>query len=83
MHRTTNRFWRCFDSLPSEIQDLARANFRILQDNPRYPSLHFKKVGKLWSARVGRNFRALASESDDGYTWVWIGSHDDYDRLIN
>jgi hypothetical protein len=32
--------------------------------------------------RVGRRFRALAVEVDDGLLWFWIGSHADYDRLI-
>jgi hypothetical protein len=42
----------------------------------------FKKIGHRWSARVGRGYRALALEVDDGFLWYWIGSHDDYDRLI-
>jgi len=53
MHRTTRRFWNRFYELPAPIQKIAQENFAILKQNPRYPSLHFKKVGKLWSARVG------------------------------
>ena len=83
MHRTTARFWDCFYSLPEQVQHLARKNYELLKENPRHPSLRFKKVGKLWSARVGGNHRALAIEDDDGYVWVWIGSHEKYDRLIN
>jgi len=47
-----------------------------------HPSLHFKKVGRFRSARVGRNFRALAIETDDGLLWFWIGNHAEYERLI-
>jgi hypothetical protein len=83
MHRTTARFWACFYALPEKVQQLARKNYELLKENPRHPSLSFKKVGKLWSARVGDNHRALAMEDDDGYVWVWIGSHEEYDRLIN
>ena len=61
MHRTSNRFWKCFNTLPSHIQRAAEESFRLLKENPRHPSLHFKKVGKLWSAahaqRVYENLR--------------------------
>ena len=82
MHRTTKRFWRCFDALPKSIQGLARENFDLLLKDRRHPSLRFKKVGDFWSARVGRDYRALALESDTGFTWVWIGTHSDYERMI-
>jgi hypothetical protein len=38
-------------------------------------------VGKLWSARVGLHYRALATEADGDLVWFWIGSHAEYDRL--
>jgi len=81
-HRTTSRFWTCHDRLPVAVQNVARRNFNILKDNPRHPSLHFKKVGKLWSVRVGPHHRALALEHGDDFIWVWIGPHDEYERLI-
>jgi hypothetical protein len=31
--------------------------------------------------RVGLAHRALAVEDGEAFLWVWIGSHDDYDRL--
>jgi mRNA-degrading endonuclease RelE of RelBE toxin-antitoxin system len=82
MHRTTPQFWNRFYQLPDPIQKLARKNFDLLKENPRHPSLHFKKVGQFWSARVGLAYRALAVEDEDDFIWVWIGSHDEYDRLI-
>lgn len=82
-HRTTARFWIGFRALPVAIQDIARKNYAILKENPRHPSLRFKKIGKLWSARVGRGYRALAMEDEGGYVWVWIGTHEEYDRLLN
>ncbi len=50
--------------------------------NPGRPSLHFKKVGKLWSVRVGINHRALAVKDGADLIWVWIGPHDEYQRLV-
>jgi hypothetical protein len=78
----TSRFWSCFHSLPNPVQALARRNYELLKRDPRHPSLRFKKVGPFWSARVGSNHRALAVEDEQGLIWVWIGSHDEYERLL-
>ena len=83
MHKATTRFWSCFNKLPEPIKKLARKNFTILKENPKHPSLRFKKVGKFWSARVGRNFRAIAVQDENNYIWVWIGNHDEYEKLLN
>lgn len=82
MHRTTERFWRCFAKLPEAIQELASRNFQILQSDPKHPSLRFKKVGTFWSARIGLDHRALAVEDGQDFIWVWIGTHDEYKRII-
>jgi hypothetical protein len=82
MHRTTARFRRSFACLPEPIQRMAYQNFELLKENSEHPSLHFKKVGKLWSARVGISYRAVAVEDGADFIWVWIGSHDEYQRMI-
>lgn len=82
MHRTSERFWRCFDNLPENIQKLAKKNFELLKVDPLHPSLHFKKVGNFWSVRIGLYHRALAIEDGEGFIWVWIGSHKEYDKMI-
>jgi hypothetical protein len=82
MRRTSDRFWKCHTKLPSPIQELAEFNFELLKNDPRHPSLHFKKVGKFWSARVGMGYRALAYEDGDDFIWVWVGTHDEYMRMI-
>jgi hypothetical protein len=82
MHRTTSRFWTLFARLPEAVPRVARQNFELLKENPAHPSLHFKKVGKLWSVRVGINHRALAVEDGADFIWVWIGPHDEYKRLV-
>jgi hypothetical protein len=81
-HRTTPRFWDYYRSLSNEVQELADKSFRLLQRDLRHPSLQFKKVGTVWSVRVGLAHRALAVEDGEDFLWVWIGAHDDYDRLI-
>ncbi len=82
MHRTSSRFWNLFENLPESVQTVARKNFQLLKDDPSHPSLHFKKVGKLWSVRAEINHRALAVQEGADFIWVWIGPHDEYRRLI-
>lgn len=82
MHRATSQFWTCFANLSEDVQNVARKNYALLKDNPQHPSVHFKKIGKFWSARVGLTHRALAVEDEDGFIWVWIGTHDEYRRMI-
>ena len=82
-HNTTRSFWSLYDQLPDDIQQLADENYELLRANPRHPSLRLKKIGpRAWSARVGVHHRVIASESDGGLTWIWIGTHADYDALI-
>jgi hypothetical protein len=82
-HFASPDFWQLFHELPDDIQALARKNYELLKANRHHPSLHFKRVGDYWSVRVGRSYRALATEVDDGILWGWIGSHAEYDRIIS
>lgn len=82
MHRTTNRFWKCFENLPIAVQKVSKKNFKLLKTNPSHPSLYFKKVGKFWSVRTGINHRALAIEDGEDFIWVWIGTHNEYEQMI-
>ena len=82
MHRTTDQFWRRYRDLPPEVRDRANKAFALLRENVHHPSLHFKKVGIFWSAQVDIIHRALAVEDGDDFIWVWIGSHDEYERII-
>ena len=47
MHRATPQFWERFEKLLESVQSLARKNFELIKENPRYPSLRFKKVGRF------------------------------------
>ena len=81
-HFASSGFWRAYNSLPPHIRELADKNFVHLKENPRHPSLNFKKVDRFWSVRIGMRYRALGMEVDGGVLWFWIGSHADYDSLI-
>lgn len=82
-HHATSRFWNCYYQLPVILRDLADTSFDLLKENPRHPSLHLKKVNRLWSVRIGRKHRALAIEEDGALVWFWIGTHAEYDRMIS
>jgi mRNA-degrading endonuclease RelE of RelBE toxin-antitoxin system len=84
--RTTRDFREALAALPKEVQKRARKNFRLWKDNPRHPSLRFKKVHPtepIYSARVGRAYRALADVEGGVATWFWIGHHDEYMRILS
>jgi hypothetical protein len=63
-------FWRTYDALPSDVRRQADKSFELLKLNPKHPSLHFKRIGDRWSARVGIGYRALALEIDGGFLWL-------------
>jgi hypothetical protein len=81
-HLASPRFWRLYQSLPSEIRELADKKYALLKADPRHPSLHFKRVGDLWSVRVGLHYRALGTDVDAGIYWIWIGTHEEYDQIV-
>jgi hypothetical protein len=81
-HKTASSFRACHERLPGEIRSLAKKNFQLLKADHSHPSLQFKKVGKVWSARVGSNYRAVATRIEGGFLWVWIGTHAEYDKLL-
>ncbi|MVM30235.1 hypothetical protein GO755_09330 [Spirosoma sp. HMF4905] len=86
INRTTSNFWKCYEALPEDIRELADKNYELLTINPTHPSLQFKKlVGKriVWAVRVGDHYRALGREREDSIlVWFWIGTHEEYNKLI-
>jgi len=81
-HFASPEFWGLYRALPQSVRNLADRNFSLLKNNPRHPSLHMKKVGRYWSVRVGLHYRAVAVEVPNGLLWFWIGSHEDYNKLM-
>jgi hypothetical protein len=81
-HRASTKFWQFYARLPEEVQQLADQNYELLKADPRHPSLHFKKIGRMWSARIGIRYRAVAVEDGSDIVWFWIGHHSQYDQII-
>jgi hypothetical protein len=83
-HFRSTRFKALYAGLPRATRALADKNFALLKQDPKHPSLHFKRVKEnLWSARVGKGHRAIAVEGADRFQWLWIGTHAAYDRLVS
>jgi len=84
--RTTSRFWDAYAELPERIKRRARKAYELFDENPRHPSLRFKKVHAerpIYSVRITRDYRAVGVQREASIIWFWIGSHEDYDRLLD
>ena len=80
---TTSRFWKLFSLLPAEGQDLAVDKYELFKQDPFHPSLGFQEKGRVWTVEIGRSYRAIAFRNQDQLTWFWIGSHEDYNRVLS
>ncbi|HYJ04618.1 MAG TPA: hypothetical protein VEX43_05760 [Chthoniobacterales bacterium] len=47
------------------------------------PPLQFKPLlANVWSVRIGPSYRALARRAGDLIVWFWIGTHEEYNNLV-
>ena len=83
---TLPSFWTAYRFLPVSIKRSARKSYRLWEQNPFHPSLHFKCVNtaeNVWSVRIKLGYRALGIFDNDVVTWFWIGGHDEYERFFS
>jgi len=83
--RVTEDFLACFADLPEPVKAQARKAYRLWRQNAAHPSLQFKKVHArepIYSARISLGWRVLGLLEGDTIYWFWIGSHAEYDRLL-
>jgi hypothetical protein len=79
-------FWNTYGSLDKDLKSRAKKSYRLWEQNPFHPSLHFKCINQkenIWSVRITRGYRAIGIFEGDTVTWFWIGSHDDYERFFS
>ena len=82
---TTGPFWKCYALLPRDIKTQARKAFKIFLKNAYHPSLRFKKVHSsrpIFAVRISKDYRAVGNLAGDEMIWFWIGSHEQYDKLL-
>lgn len=78
-------FWRAYDALDSRVREAARKAYGRFAQDPSHPSLRFKKLAgyeQVWSVRINEQYRAIGERDGDTVVWVWIGSHNDFDKLF-
>ena len=75
-------FWKCYESLPAHVRVLADAKFALFRVDPFHPSLALKQKGEVWTADIGRSYRAIAYRQGNDFHWFWIGTHEAYNKLL-
>ena len=84
--RTTGAFRKARESLPASVRTQAQRAYEVFRSDPNHPSLRFKPVHPsrpIYSVRIGIHYRALGVLDGNDIVWFWIGSHDEYERLIS
>lgn len=83
--KAMRRFWQANADLPIHAQALARKSYQLWTKNQQHPSLHFKQLKggtNRFSVRIGNHYRAIGHLAGDTVEWVWIGTHEDHNKLI-
>ncbi len=57
--------------------------FELFKEDYSHPSLEFSKKGAVWTVNIGYQYRAIAFKEGEDIVWFWIGSHEDYNNLMN
>jgi hypothetical protein len=77
-----SEFRKLYAELPGRVQQLAKQKYDLFQVNPGHPSLEFQAKGNIWTVAVGRSYRAIGRRTGDDIFWVWIGSHETYNNML-
>jgi hypothetical protein len=81
----TKVFRNKLDELPASVQEQAAKAYALWRSDPYHNSLQFKRVSQrqpIYSARVSLDYRVLGLLQDDHIYWFWIGTHAEYDELL-
>jgi mRNA-degrading endonuclease RelE of RelBE toxin-antitoxin system len=83
--RTRPSFWRAYESLDPRTREAAKRAYRMLAHDPDHASLRFKKLKayeNLWSVRITEQYRTVGERHGETVTWLWIGTHNEFDKLF-
>ncbi|MEQ9548900.1 MAG: hypothetical protein RIM23_04690 [Coleofasciculus sp. G3-WIS-01] len=81
----TKAFRKQLGQLPESVREQASKAYALWRSDPYHNSLQFKRVSQrqpIYSARIGLNYRVLGLLEKDHIYWFWIGSHAEYDELL-
>ena len=71
----SKQFLKLLANMPLQVQQQAHAAYRQFKKDPNHPG--------TYSARVTKSYRVLGTMRNGEIYWYWIGSHAEYDKLIN
>jgi hypothetical protein len=72
-----------FRKPPRDIRKQAYQAYRQFEQDPFHPSLQIKESKRhpgFWSARISVGYWVMGIRHVDEMTWVWIGSHREYEQ---
>ena len=78
-------FWRAYAGLDARSRQAARRAYDLFACDPGHPSLRFKKLGghdHIWSVRINEQYRAVGERRGDTIVWVWVGTHNEFEKLF-
>lgn len=81
----TKEFRKKLDKLSISVQEQAAKAYTLWYSDPYHNSLQFKRVSQrqpIYSARVSLDYRVLGLLEDNHIYWFWIGTHTEYDELL-
>ncbi len=76
--RRTRSFLKDYKKLPEEIKPRVNKNLALLFENPRYPSLRFKKLKGTdkFEIRISKGYRLTFRYQDQILELRRVGTHD-------
>jgi mRNA-degrading endonuclease RelE of RelBE toxin-antitoxin system len=81
LHKTSPRFKKAFKKLPPELQAKVIKALKLLEENPRHPSLQIKPVHGvrgIFEARVDQPYRMTYQRLPDDVLFIRVvGKHDE------
>ena len=82
------QFKQQYEKLPPHVKAVAERKFKMFLNNPNHPSFRARIIGKTknWEFphheySITMKYRATCFKDGDTYVWVFIGTHDEFDRL--
>jgi len=76
----TGRFKKAYQLLPKEIQEKVKKALRLLDENPRYPSLRVKRIqgtDKIYEGRIDQKYRFSFEFDGDDKILRNVDNHDE------
>jgi hypothetical protein len=79
---TSPEFWRAYAKLSPQARESACKAYRLWKENPPSRFAAFSEAWTFLAVCFGEGHRARAVAVPDGYLRFWIGTHDEYERLL-